>query len=311
MAFVDLGLLLLGLILVAKSSELAVKSLVKIAHVFGLSEFTISFLVIGVASVLPELSLGITSALEGTPALGLGIIFGSNIADLTIILGIVAIYAGGIKVESKSVSSNLPLLLLTALPVALIFDGELSRLDGAILLLAFLLHAGRLAREHGSLQKSIQHIKQHRSDFFDQSVIAVASIGVLFLAAYLVSNVAIRISQTLAFPVVVVGVLIALGTCLPELSFSIQSLRKNHPELGLGDIVGNVITDSTATLGVIALVQPIRGSESALIAGGLMVAASVLAIIFMKTGARLSKREGVILIGAYLAFLIAELSAIF
>lgn len=306
MAFVDLGLLLLGLLLVAKSSELAVKSLVKLARAFGLSEFTISFLIIGVASILPELSLGVISALEGTPSLGLGIIFGSNIADLTIILGIVAMYAGGIKVESKSVASNLPFLFLSALPVLLLIDGELSRLDGVILLVAFFVHALRLVKERNPLSKTLEALKHHRSDFLDCLVIAAVSITVLFLAAFLVSSVAIKISHAILLPVVLVGIIIALGTCLPELSFSLQSLRRNHPELGLGDIVGNVITDATLTLGIIALITPIEGSTTALIAGMLMVAASVLAVIFMKTGARLSRKEGVVLIIVYVAFLVTQ-----
>ena len=304
MSLVDVGLILVGLLLIIKASELAINSLLRIASEFGITEFTAGFLVIGIASVLPELSLGLASSLEGASSLGLGVIFGSNVADLTLILGIVAVYAGGVKLESKTLQSNLYFLFVTALPVLLAFDGEISRLDGVVLLLAFGYYVYRIVEERKSFSKTLDDLRKHKSDFFDQVVIAAFAVGVMFLAAYMVSNAAINISAALQLPLVVLGAVIAFGTCLPELSFSLQSLRENHPELGLGDIMGNVIVDCTATLGVIALVNPIRvaGGE-ALAIGLVMVAATLLSVLFMKTGARLSRREGVVLILAYVVFL--------
>lgn len=305
MFWIDVVLVIVGLALVVKASQLAVGSLLWLSEEFGLTEFTTSFLVIGIASVLPELALGLAAAFEGASDFGIGIVFGANILDLTLVLGIVAIYANGLKVESKTVRDNLYFLLLSALPVALVWDGELTRFDGVVLLAAFFVYVLWLARERKGFTRKIAASRD--TDLPDQLVIAVFSIVVLFGGAYLAAHAATSISVGLGVPVLFLGLVLALGTCLPELSFSLQALAEKHPELGLGDIVGNVVTDCTFTLGVLALVRPISISDGGVLSVGVsMLLAALLAVWFMRSGASLSRREGVVLVLAYAGFVLAQ-----
>jgi len=101
MVFESVFLLVVSFVILVKSSEVCVKNLAALARYFCLSEFAISFIVVGIASVLPELSVATVAAAEGSTDMAVAVLFGSNIADFTLILGLLAIYARGLKVESK------------------------------------------------------------------------------------------------------------------------------------------------------------------------------------------------------------------
>ena len=126
-----------SLFIVIKGATLAIKYSSKIAESFNLSKYIIGFIVIALISILPETLISINSALSGMPEFGLGTLFGSNIADLTLIFAILIIYAGrGMKIESK-VLQNIrlyPLFLL--LPIVFGLNSHYSRVEGVVLLLA-------------------------------------------------------------------------------------------------------------------------------------------------------------------------------
>src|SRR3989338_928644 len=126
-----------ALFMVMKGATLATTHAARLAAHFRLSKYTIGFIVIAVISILPETFISINAALEGVPSFGLATLFGSNIADLTLVFTVIVLLAGrGVKVESKILKhrSIYPLLLL--LPLVLGLDGYFSRLEGASLIIA-------------------------------------------------------------------------------------------------------------------------------------------------------------------------------
>jgi len=139
-------------IVLARSSVFLVETLTKIALKLRISEFLVGFMLIAVGSSLPELLVGIVAATEGEPLLSLGNIIGSNIANLTIILGIPALVAGGIRIQSQVRNREIIFMNVLAIaPLLLLIDGTLSRGEGVLLLLLFAFYMYHLILQRGDL----------------------------------------------------------------------------------------------------------------------------------------------------------------
>lgn len=308
MVFESVFLLVVSFVILVKSSEVCVKNLAALARYFCLSEFAISFIVVGIASVLPELSVATVAAAEGSTDMAVAVLFGSNIADFTLILGLLAIYARGLKVESKIRHGAKTLLMLMALPVILLMiGGTLSKLDGAILVLAYFYYLRKIIGRHDGLQNTICNISNNRRDFAKHFAVGLVALVALFASAGIASDSAIKIATEIGLPGVLMGLLIALGTCAPEFTLALQAIRKGHSEMGAGDIVGNVATDATLSLGIVALMSPAAPAFGpAAISGVAMVATGALAVHFMQSGRKIAFNEGLVLVGAYIAFIALE-----
>ena len=134
-----------------------------------------------------------------------------------------------------------------------------------------------------------------------------ASFLILFIGGTLVTDNSQSLSSSLGLPLFVVGAIVALGTCMPELVFSIRCCKKDHTELGLGNILGNVLADSMLTIGVIALIQPIKPQFPVppFLTSIFMVACTAVVYILLTDG-RLDKRDGVLLVAIYAVFIVMQ-----
>src|SRR3990172_6627790 len=150
----SLAVFLLGSLVLIKSASYAVKSVSNIAVYFRFTEFFISFVIAGFISTMPEFFIGVNSALRGVPEIGLGTLFGSNIADLTLVIGAMALVGRQIKIDSAIVKNNLHFLVVTSLPVLLMLDGRLSKDDGLFLVLAFLFYISKLFEKEKMFRKN-------------------------------------------------------------------------------------------------------------------------------------------------------------
>jgi cation:H+ antiporter len=140
------------------------------------------------------------------------------------------------------------------------------------------------------------------------SLFLILSLVALLLSAFLTVRFATNFAYDAKIPAVLIGLtIIALGTCLPELIFSIKAVRRNHDQLALGDILGTVITDATIILGLVALISPFSFNPYRIyITGTAVFLAGIFATIFMKTDKTINKREGIFLILFYIIFVFVE-----
>ena len=307
MIALELFLFLFFLAIAIKSADYAIKYSTRIARIFRFPEFIVSFFMIAIISVLPEAVISIISAFKGTPELGLGTLLGSNIADLTLVFGIVALFSnGGIKVRSKILRNNMFYLFLLLFPLILGLDGKFSRIDGGVLVLLGIIFFFRIYSQSHHFSKRLDKIK--KGNIVKDILILTLSLAFLLAGAYLTVNYATSFAEKANIPKVIIGVtILAFGTCLPELIFSIKAVKKNHDELALGDILGTVVTDATIVLGLVALISPFNYEvHNIYILGGAMFIAGIFAILFMKSDKTLKKGEGVILILDYILFVILE-----
>lgn len=307
MIAINLILFVVFLIILIKCADYAIKYSSRIARNLHFPEFLVSFFIIALISVLPEATISIMSAIDGEPGLGLGTLLGSNVADLTLVLGIAAFFAsGGIKVQSKILRNNLFYLILLLFPIILGLDGRFSRIDGAILVLAGCIFFARIYNESSKFHKKFKNSK--KGPLLKSALFLILSLGVLLLSSFFTVKYAINFANEIKIPAILIGVtIVAFGTCLPELIFSIKAVRKNHDELALGDVLGTVITDATIILGLVALISPFNHNPMDLFVTGIaMFLAGLFVTIFMKSDKTLSKIEATLLILFYILFLFAE-----
>jgi cation:H+ antiporter len=192
--------------------------------------------------------------------------------------------------------------LAVILPVVLFWDGEISRLDGVILIGAFLVYLFFLLR--GKRDGTVFADKRSKRRILLQFLILLGSMALLFVGATFITDSSESLSTTLGLPLFVVGLIVAVGTCLPEMIFAIRSCNRAHCGLGLGNILGNVLADSLLTIGIVALISPIKPAYvlPPLSTGVLMVASAVIVLGLSRNGV-LDRRDGLVLVLVYAIFI--------
>lgn len=309
MVLANAALFLVFLGIVVKSAEYATRYSSKLAKMLHLSEFIVSFFIVAMISALPETTISIFSALRGAPELGLGTLLGSNIADLTLVFGITALLsAKGIRVKSEILKKDFLYLALLLFPIILGWDGYFSRMDGMLLILGGLFFFYSLSMESKMFHKKWNNLKNYSA--LKDALFLSISITVLIISADYTVRFGTQLAHDLRMPAALIGLtMISVGTCLPELIFSIKAVRNNHEALALGDVLGTVITDATIILGIVIIINPFYfRPELIYLTGTAMFIAGLLAIIFISSGKILTKKEGVYLLFFYIFYLIAELS---
>ncbi len=305
MVLLALVLVVAGLVTVVYSADEAIKRVMNLAQFFRLSTFVVSFVIAGIVAVLPELSIGVVAALGGTSSLGFGVILGANVADLTLVIGLVALYAGTLKLNPISLKHVRNSFYATVVPVLLFWDGEISRIDGVILVCSYLVYLFlmlRTKREEGHVD-----FRRTKLRLVSEFLFLFVSLVVLFAGGGLVTENAQELSLSLGLPLFLIGVIVAVGTTLPELVFSLRASKKNQGEIGLGNILGNVLADSMLVIGIIALIQPIQPASPFLpMTTGVFMIVSALVVVLLSKKGSLNRKDGGLLITIYGVFLLVQ-----
>ncbi len=296
---------IIGCFLLVKSAEYAVKSVAHLARYLRLTEFVTSFILVAFVSSLPEGFISIISALGGDPSIGVGTLLGGNIADLTLILGLVALAGHPVRIHSSIIKKDLYFAALMLLPIILGLNGVISRIDGIILIAAGAIFMLVLLREREYFHKPFE-VKDH---WMKHLAIFSASLLVMLVSAYFIVSSTHSIALGLSVPSLLIAlVIVALGTTLPEFTFSLQSVRSGHADLAIGDLLGTVVVDATIIMGITALISPIAINLFVLsVIGIFTLFAVVFSLLFMRTDGILSKNEAMALVFFYIAFVVVQI----
>ena len=270
-----------------------------------ISDFFIAFAIAGLISVTPELFIGIDSAFAGTPEIGIGTLIGSNIADLTIVIGVIVLVGSKIKADKSILKNNLAFLILTGMPAVFMLDGYLSRDDGLILITIFLIYMGSALRQERIRGKGPINKKSVAKDI----LIFAVSMALLFAAAHLMVSSAVEIAGAVYLPPVVIALfLVSVGTTLPELTFSLRAVMAKHKEIAFGDILGNVAIDSTLSIGIVALISPVETGTAFTLSMFFMIFSALVISGMLGRQKMINWKEGLLLFGIYAVFAFIELT---
>ncbi len=295
---------ILSLIVIMKATNYLVISISHYAYLTGIGDYAIGLLVVSLATTLPDLTTAIMSSVSKSGNLILGDVIGSNIIDITLVLGLVAIAGRSIVVEDTMVKKNLlitPLMIIAILLVAI--DGVISRLDGLMLLIIFILYLVdflRGLRNSGAVEKTVRF----RQLWGDMVVFLGALVAILLSARWLVYS-SIHISRLLEIDLFSIGLLfVALGMTLPEMMVGITSALKKKHHITFGNILGAMALNNSLVIGVGAVINPIAlESVPEFIHSALFMLVAVLIGVYFLRKQRLTWHHGIVLIGIYAIFL--------
>lgn len=304
---------IVGLLLLVWGADRFVHGAAATARNLGIPPLLIGLTIVAVATSAPEILVSIVAALRGEPDLAIGNAIGSNIANIGMVLGVVAILRP-IELKSATLWREMPALLaVTLLTVALFLDSFLSRVDGLVLLtgliivMFWLTRLGFRSSSSDPLQAEFdaeipRHMSMRLAIFW-----LLVGIATLLVGAELMVDGAIDIAKALGVSEVVIGVtLVALATSLPELAVSAVSAFRGEYGLAIGNIVGSNIFNLLAVIGIAAVIQPAVLPPSVLSLHIFVMVAFTLVLFAMTyeyDGRGLITRfEGFALLGAYLAY---------
>jgi len=285
------------------ASEIVYTQVLGLAKALRIPPFIISLFLVAFSTSIPELFVGITSAVHHEPTFSLGDILGSNIVNLTFIAGLVILLSGKrVRLDRSMDRWQLGIAFACALaPVVLLFDGTLSRIDGAILLVLYVAYIGYVRRRMHTTRIEAQGARPPLTRTLVQFS---AGIALLLVASQGIILVAERLSAGFNVAPFVVGVFaIAFSTSLPELAFGIRAALQKTPELSLGDVVGSSAVNATVILGIVSLVYPIVPIAHASVALIGVFSVVVFVTFFFLIGVRRAYRlQGAALLILYLLF---------
>jgi len=308
-------LALISLAMLYFSGGWIIDGLLKVARFLKWREFVLAFIIVALAATLPNLFVGIASALHKVPQLSFGDIVGGNVIDLTLIVAIAALIAGGLPAQSRTVqTTSLFTIIFACLPIFLILDGILGRGDGLILIFAYFFYLLWLfsKKERFTLVYNDEgHSVLKQFKLFLQSLGKII-VGVLFLV--LASEGIVRSSlyfvKVLNVPISLIGILVvSLGNSIPEGYFAIVSAKRGYTWMILGDLMGSIIAPSTLVLGIVSLICPIQIFDLPhfAIARVFLILAAIFFFFFVRTGRKVSTKEAIFLLIFYVLFLLSEL----
>jgi cation:H+ antiporter len=305
---IQLALFIIFSIILIKAASLAVKHVINLARIFHISEFVTAFLIAGFVSILPEFFVGINSAIGGVPHVGIGTLIGNNIVDLTLVVGIVAILGKAIPAQRTNKVSSPGFLVALALPLGLMLDGNLSRLDGFLLIMSAAVYFTWMLYNQPFHEKNKKNV--NGKEIIPDLVQFIIMVALMFVSSHFVVTSGVAVADLIGFPEILAGlILISIGAALPELTFSIQALMARHKSVAMGDILGNVVLDSTFSIGAMALLVPFDIQLGVIgIAAVFMVFAALMVTTFFDSERQLTRRDGIALIGLYIVFVVVQLT---
>lgn len=309
---------IVGLAVLVWSADKFVDGAVGVAEFCGMSTLLIGMVVVGFGTSAPELTVSVISASQGNPELALGNAYGSNIANIALILGATALISP-ILMQRSVLRGDLPILLaVSVLSIILVWDGSVARWNGILLLIVF------TAAMAYSIRRELKKAKLEKSESLsgndDSAEPKKVSLGksifwlVLGLVLLVVSSRAlvwgaVEIARALGVSDLLIGLtIVAIGTSLPELASSIAAARKGENDLALGNIIGSNLFNTLAVVGLAAIVSPMDAIEKAVAYRDmpLMIALTVALIVlgFRRKGdGRLNRIAGAILLAVYVGYL--------
>ncbi|HIH48189.1 TPA: calcium/sodium antiporter [Candidatus Woesearchaeota archaeon] len=336
--FINILLLLIGLVLLVKGSDVFVERASRIAKALGISEFVIGLTLVAVGTSIPEMASSVIASIKNEPAIIIGNIVGSNIANIGLIVGLSATIAVITTHVDMLKRDGYIMLFISLLAAIFALLGIISFWAGLFFIFLYLAYVMFLIESKDARQEyhfrefiiyffRLQHIitlkdamvknirrgqkrqkmlSLERELLIDVLFIIISGAAIILGAKFLVEQ-SVWLAEAAHISKHVIGLsLVAIGTSLPELAVSIAAARKKFGDMLLGNIIGSNIANNALIMGMSAMIRPIIVPLSEIYSLFLvMIAFSFLLLYFIKKGWKITRAEGAILLGLYSIYIIA------
>jgi cation:H+ antiporter len=304
-----------GLVLLVWSADLFVEGSAATARHFGMPPLLIGMVVVGFGTSAPEMVVSAFAALQGNPGIALGNAYGSNIANIALILGLTALISP-IAVHSQVLRKELPILTgVTILSAWQIWDGRITRLEALVLLVVFFGLMGwsimqGLRTKVDALGSEMEQELEIRAMPISRAVfLLVVGLALLIASSRILVWGAVEIALGFGVSDLIIGLtIVAIGTSLPELASSLLATRKGEHDIALGNVLGSNLFNTLAVVGIAGGIRPMTvGPEvfyrDYMVMAGLTVSLFLFGYGFRGPGrGRINRFEGAFLLACYIGY---------
>ncbi len=323
---VHVVVILVSMVILDQASHVTITHAVKVSEVTQLGKTAVGFSLLAFSTSLPELSVAFIAASTGEATVSVGNVLGSNIANVSLIVGLAVLllslrHPHKVNVVSSFAREELGslyfgLFISSVIPLSLVYIAEASWFVGLILILVFVFYTYQLSRIRIPSQQAISISEGEKKRLRRYVYITLAGVAGVVLSAYFLVESAVAVAEAMGVPQSLIGAtVIAFGTSLPELTLDLRAFLRGHSSLAFGDIVGSSFVNITLILGITLFVPVLLGSPvtpDIRVFQNLVIFSLITNLFFwyfLSLG-RLSWREGAILLFIYLLFLATTLGAI-
>ena len=302
-------LLFVGLALLYFGAEGLVRGSSSMALRLGVSPLLVGLTVVAFGTSAPEMIVSVKAAYLGQGDISVGNVVGSNICNIGLILAFSALIVP-IKVASQIVRIDTPIMIgATALAIALLYDGSLTRTEGIfffLLLIAYIVFSIRLAKKQAAdplAQEFSNEMKISKTGVVLDVLMVIGGLAMLVFGARFLVDSSIVIAKAFGLSEAVIGLtIVAIGTSLPEFATSLIAAIKKEADIAVGNVVGSNIFNILGILGISAFITPLSSSGITGIDLGVMAAFALALWGFSASGYRITRIEGLIMMAAYAAY---------
>ena len=328
----NLAQALLGILLLIRAADVLINGAELIARKANIPPVIIGILIIGLGTSSPEFFINVISALKGNTDIAFGNIVGSNICNMGLVIGVAGWLAGRISIQRSIITAEIPVMLASTLLVIFqVLDippfikqetpAALSAQDGMVMLLGLCMYLLYTFHTIADVPQTEEFTEQYQSRYGKVEAMRawakmlgqiILGIGGLYLGGEFTVTGATNIAVGLGAGTLVVGVIIGVGTSLPELAAAISSVLKKKPDLIVGNVVGSNIFNILLILGATAVIKPVYLDRAILWHLAFLLLATCLFFIALGTKKELTRIEAILLtfLGVgYLAYSIITGSA--
>ena len=308
-------ILIIGFALLIKGADVFVEGASSIAKKFKVPSMIIGLTIVAMGTSAPEAAVSITSSLAGQNDMSVANVVGSNFFNILVVLGVSSIIAK-LPVQKETIKKDTPFLILVS-GLLLIFgiNFKLGRIEGIALLALFTyflvntIKSAKMATDSTSSETGETAIAietESSSQISLPKTILISLVGIvgIVVGGDMVVNSATSIATSFGMSANLVGLtIVAVGTSLPEFVTSIVAIKKGETEIAIGNVIGSNLFNILLVLGLAATINPIAMSMSAFIDIVFMVLITLLLYMFMKKDNSLVKKQGIILVVLYIAYM--------
>lgn len=294
-------LLLIGFVLLIKGADLFVDGSSSIAGILKVPSVIIGLTIVAMGTSAPEAAVSINAGFAGNSDISLGNIVGSNIFNLLVVIGACAVIYPATSHEdilNRDLWWNIG---VSALLFFLILDGQISRVEGLILLAVFIIYIGLMIRS--ALKNRIEETPQDVMPLWKSLLFVVIGLAAVVFGGDMVVDNASLIAKAWGMSDTLVGLtIVAIGTSLPELVTSITASKKGDSGIALGNAVGSCLFNILFILGIASTLTPINAVPELIIDTAILIAVTVLIFIVAKTDKKTNRVEGIICVASYILY---------
>jgi cation:H+ antiporter len=302
--------LVLGLIVLYFGAQALVKGGASLALRLGLTPLVIGLTVMAFGTSSPEMVVSVQAGLTGNGAISIGNVIGSNICNIALILGLCALVTP-LTASAQVIRREVPVMIgVSVVALLMLMDGHLARWEGAVLLTGLIVYTVVTVRQARAETAAAVATKEYtaeigsKPDNLGKSIALVAGgLGGLILGSHFFVQGAVTLAESWGMSQVAIGLtIVAIGTSLPELATSLVAALKKESDVAIGNVVGSNTFNVLGILGVAALVNPIDapGLEWGDLIVMLVIAVALLPLA--KSGGRISRGEGAVLLATYAGY---------